>query len=168
LGRPIPVDNATTVSTTWVQEHRNTFCVTLDLSASQGKEMFLELVSKADIWMESSKAGTYDKWGLDDDTVLAANAVLAYVDLRGRPAVGFGAEDAIWEQLSWAFTHPQVYVFALPLLGIAFFMYALITSPPSFACGRLWLDTSMPNEPDGDRSSTLPSTKRSTRYCREP
>jgi len=51
--------------------------------------------------------------------VLAANAVLAYVDLRGRPAVGFGAEDAIWEQLSWAFTHPQVYVFALPLLGIA-------------------------------------------------
>ena len=42
LGRPIPVDNATTVSTTWVQEHRNTFCVTLDLSASQGKEMFLE------------------------------------------------------------------------------------------------------------------------------
>ena len=52
--------------------------------------------------------------------VLAANTVLAYVDLRGRPAVRFGAEDAIWEQLSWAFTHPQVYAFALPLVGIAF------------------------------------------------
>ena len=52
--------------------------------------------------------------------VLAANAVLAYVDLRGRPAVRFGAEDAIWEQLSWAFSHPQVYAFALPLVGIAF------------------------------------------------
>ena len=51
--------------------------------------------------------------------VLAANAVLAYVDLRGRAPVRFGAEEAIWEQLSWAFTHPQVYAFALPLLGIA-------------------------------------------------
>jgi len=51
--------------------------------------------------------------------VLAANTVLAYVDLQGRPAVRFGAEDAIWEQLSWMFTHPAVYVLALPVLGIA-------------------------------------------------
>ncbi len=51
--------------------------------------------------------------------VLAANAVLAYVDLRGRPAVRFGAEDAIWEQLSWMFTHPAIYILALPVLGIA-------------------------------------------------
>ncbi|MEC8999386.1 MAG: cbb3-type cytochrome c oxidase subunit I [Actinomycetota bacterium] len=51
--------------------------------------------------------------------VLAANAVLAYVDLRGRPAVRFGAEDAIWAQLSWMFTHPAIYVLALPVLGIA-------------------------------------------------
>ena len=51
--------------------------------------------------------------------VLAANTVLAYVDLRGRPALRFGAEDAIWEQLSWMFTHPAIYVLALPVLGIA-------------------------------------------------
>ena len=51
--------------------------------------------------------------------VLAANAVLIYVDLASRSAVAFGAEDTIWEQLSWAFSHPQVYAFALPLVGIA-------------------------------------------------
>ncbi|MBC8195665.1 MAG: cbb3-type cytochrome c oxidase subunit I [Acidimicrobiia bacterium] len=51
--------------------------------------------------------------------VLAANAVLIYVDLSGRSAVAFGVEDTIWEQLSWAFSHPQVYAFALPLVGIA-------------------------------------------------
>lgn len=51
--------------------------------------------------------------------VLAGNAVLAYVDLRGRPAVRYGAEDAIWEQLSWMFTHPAIYVLALPALGVA-------------------------------------------------
>ncbi len=45
--------------------------------------------------------------------------MLAYVDLRGRPAVRFGAEDAIWEQLSWVFTHPAIYLLALPVLGIA-------------------------------------------------
>ena len=88
LGRPIPVDDATTVSTTWVQEHRNTFCVTLDLSTPQGKEMFLELVSKADIWMESSKAGTYDKWGLDDNTVLAANPKLVITHVSGYGQTG--------------------------------------------------------------------------------
>jgi cytochrome c oxidase subunit 1 len=59
--------------------------------------------------------------------VLAANAVLAYVDLRGRPAVRFGAEDAIWEQVSWMFTHPAVYVLALPVLGIALDVVASTT-----------------------------------------
>lgn len=88
LGRPIPVDDTTTVSTTWVQEHRNTFCVTLDLSSAQGKEMFLELVSKSDIWMESSKAGTYDKWGLDDATVLAVNPKLVITHVSGYGQTG--------------------------------------------------------------------------------
>ena len=88
LGWPIPVDDDTTISTTWVQEHRNTFCVTLDLSAPQGKAMFLELVSKADIWMESSKAGTYDKWGLDDETVRAANPKLVITHVSGYGQTG--------------------------------------------------------------------------------
>ena len=59
--------------------------------------------------------------------VLAANAVLAYVDLRGRPALWFGAEDAIWEQLSWMCTHPAVYVLALPVIGIALDVLARAT-----------------------------------------
>jgi len=52
--------------------------------------------------------------------VLAANSVLAYVDLRGRSAIYFGSEDLIWDQISWAFSHPQIYVFVLPLIGIAY------------------------------------------------
>jgi len=50
--------------------------------------MFLELVSKADIWMESSKAGTYDKWGLDDDTVLTANPKLVITHVSGYGQTG--------------------------------------------------------------------------------
>ena len=52
--------------------------------------------------------------------VLAANSILSYVDLRGRSAIYFGLEDMIWEQLSWAFSNPQLYVFVLPLIGIAY------------------------------------------------
>jgi len=50
--------------------------------------------------------------------VLAANTVLIYVDMRGRAPVNFGSEQVVWEQISWAFTHPQVYLWVLPLLGI--------------------------------------------------
>ena len=85
LGRPIPLpgEDGGTASTTWVQEHRNTFCVTLDMSTAEGKDLFLQLVSHADIWMESSKAGTYDRWGLDDETVLATNPALVITHVSG-------------------------------------------------------------------------------------
>ena len=53
-------------------------------------------------------------------TVLGANSIIAYVDLRGRSAIYFGSEDVIWDQISWVFTHPQIYVFVLPLIGIAY------------------------------------------------
>ena len=52
--------------------------------------------------------------------VLAANSILAYVDLKGRSAIYFGSEDLIWGQISWAFTNPQIYVFVLPVIGIAY------------------------------------------------
>ncbi len=62
-------DGNSSVATNWIQERRNVFCVTLDLSKPRGREIFLKLVARADIWMESSKPGTYPKWGLDDATV---------------------------------------------------------------------------------------------------
>lgn len=70
----------------WVQDRRNTHHITLDLSAPQGKELFLGLISQADIWMEASIPGTYAKWGLDDQTVLEANprVVIAHVSGYGQ------------------------------------------------------------------------------------
>ena len=70
----------------WVQDRRNTHHITLDLSVPQGKELFLGLISQADIWMEASIPGTYAKWGLDDQTVLEANprVVIAHVSGYGQ------------------------------------------------------------------------------------
>lgn len=76
-------DGKSSVATTWIQERRNVFCVTLDLSKPRGSEIFLKLLARADIWMESSKPGTYPKWGLDDATVWKINSKLVITHVSG-------------------------------------------------------------------------------------
>ncbi len=56
--------------------------------------------------------------------IAASNLVLAYVDLHhggpstfGNPEPVAGAT-AIWQQVDWVVSQPQVYAFAIPLLGI--------------------------------------------------
>lgn len=71
------------VATTWVQERRNVFCVTLDLGQPRGREILLKMVERADIWMESSKPGTYSKWGLDDAAVWKINPRLVITHVSG-------------------------------------------------------------------------------------
>lgn len=51
--------------------------------------------------------------------VLLANLLYAYVDLQGRDPIAFGNPDRLWADLEWAFTQPQVYAYAIPVLGIA-------------------------------------------------
>ncbi len=76
-------DGSAPVATNWVQERRNVFCVSLDLSKPRGRELFLRLVGRADIWMESSKPGTYPKWGLDDAAVWKLNPKLVITHVSG-------------------------------------------------------------------------------------
>ena len=80
---PIQGDNGESVAAGWVQNRRNSFHVTLDLSTPKGKEVFLDLIQRSDIWMESSIPGTYNDWGLDDDTVLKANPRLVICHVSG-------------------------------------------------------------------------------------
>ena len=80
---PIKGPGDSSVAAAWVQERRNMFHVSLDLSTSQGKDLFLRLIPQADIWMESSKPGAYRKWGLDDETVQKANPKLVITHVSG-------------------------------------------------------------------------------------
>ena len=80
---PIQGENGGSVAAGWVQCRRNSFHTTLDLSNAKGREMFLELITKVDIWMESSIPGTYTEWGLDDETVLKANPRLVITHVSG-------------------------------------------------------------------------------------
>ena len=80
---PINGQNGESVAAGWVQNRRNSFHTTLDLSTPKGKELFLGLIAKVDIWMESSIPGTYPDWGLDDETVLKANPKLVITHVSG-------------------------------------------------------------------------------------
>lgn len=71
------------VATNWIQERRNVFCITLDLSNPRGRELFFKLVPTCDIWMESSKPGTYARWQLDDGTVWKINPKLVITHVSG-------------------------------------------------------------------------------------
>lgn len=73
----------TEISANWIQDRRNMFCVTLDLSKPKGREIFLRLLDRAEIWMESSKPGSYSGWNLDDATILARNPKLVITHVSG-------------------------------------------------------------------------------------
>lgn len=50
--------------------------------------------------------------------ILLGNIMTAWVDLRGTSAVLYGSSENLYSQIDWVFHQPQVFVFAVPLLGI--------------------------------------------------
>ena len=59
------------------------------LSKPRGREIFLKLIARAGIWMESSKPGTCKKWNLDDTTIWKVNPKLVITQSRasGKAAI---------------------------------------------------------------------------------
>ncbi len=81
-------DGSPPVATNWIQERRNIFCVSLNLSKSEGRDLFLRLAARADIWMESSKPATYPRFGLDDEAVFKVNPKLVITHVSGYGQTG--------------------------------------------------------------------------------
>jgi len=75
--------NGESTSAGWVQTRRNSLHTTLNLASPMGQKIFLDLIPKVDIWMESSIPGAYNAWGLDDATVLHANPKLVVTHVSG-------------------------------------------------------------------------------------
>ena len=76
------------VSESWVQYSRNKLSLGLDLRAPDGRATFLDLLARSDIWVESSRPGTYDKLGLSDATVREASPRLTIVHVSGYGQTG--------------------------------------------------------------------------------
>jgi crotonobetainyl-CoA:carnitine CoA-transferase CaiB-like acyl-CoA transferase len=77
-----------TVSESWVQYSRNKLSVGLDIRKPEGRVLFLRLAEQSDIWIESSRPGTYDKLGLSDDEMWRANPRLTIVHVSGYGRTG--------------------------------------------------------------------------------
>ncbi len=76
------------VSESWVQYGRNKLSVGVDIRHPDGRALFLELLRRSDIWIESSRPGTYDRLGLSDAEVWAANPRLTIVHVSGYGRTG--------------------------------------------------------------------------------
>ncbi len=81
-------DPADQVSESWVQYSRNKLSVGLDARRPEGRAVFLDLLRHSDIWIESSRPGTYDKLGLSDAAVWEANPRLTIVHVSGHGRTG--------------------------------------------------------------------------------
>lgn len=67
----------------WTQEHRNCRSMALNIPSPEGREIFLKLLSGADALIEASKGGSYDKWGLSDETLWEVNPKLVIAHVSG-------------------------------------------------------------------------------------
>ena len=76
------------VSESWVQYSRNKLSVGLDVRRPEGRSVFLDLAAQSDIWIESSRPGTYDRLGLSDEVVWRANSKLTIVHVSGYGRTG--------------------------------------------------------------------------------
>ena len=48
-----------------------------------------------------------------------SNLAISWVDFLGDDALRYGAVENIWHQLSWLWSQPMIFAFAIPVLGIA-------------------------------------------------
>lgn len=67
----------------WKVTNRGKYFATLDLRKPDGRALFLKMVAEADVVVENFRPGTLDRWGLDIDTLWAANPRLVVLRVSG-------------------------------------------------------------------------------------
>ena len=70
------------------QNHRNQLSMVADIKSEEGRKIFLDLIKWADIWVESSKGGQYDRLGLSDEVIWEVNPKIAIVHVSGYGQTG--------------------------------------------------------------------------------
>jgi crotonobetainyl-CoA:carnitine CoA-transferase CaiB-like acyl-CoA transferase len=76
-------DSCRSIKYAWNQEHRNELGMALNIPSPQGKKIFFKLCAWADIWIESSKGGSYASLGLTDEVIWEHNPRLVIVHVSG-------------------------------------------------------------------------------------
>lgn len=88
------------------KERRNQRAIALNVVKPEGKEAFLKLIENADIFIENSRAGTWDKRGLSDEVLWEHNKKLVICHITGFGMTGDpeylarGSYDSIGQAMS--------------------------------------------------------------------
>ena len=72
----------------WNVLSRNKESITLNLTTTQGQEILKKLIAEADILVESFRAHTLEKWGLDYKTLSNINRSIIVVHISGYGQTG--------------------------------------------------------------------------------
>jgi formyl-CoA transferase len=80
--------NPTDLSAYFMCANRNKLSVAVDIASPEGQETIRTLASHCDILVENFKPGGLAKYGLDADTLLAANPALIYASISGYGQTG--------------------------------------------------------------------------------
>ncbi|MCB9440155.1 MAG: CoA transferase [Mycolicibacterium sp.] len=78
----------------WTVHARNKKAVTLDLRHPRGRELFLDLVERADIVVENFRPGTLERWDLGYDVLAQRNPGIILVRVSGYGQTGPNAGKA--------------------------------------------------------------------------
>ncbi len=80
---PVGVDVVRWMKTLVEQDRRNQRSISLDIPSPEGRKVFFELIKDAHIFIEASKGGQYQKWGLTDEVLWEQNPALVIVHVSG-------------------------------------------------------------------------------------
>ncbi len=80
---PMVEDGGESRSGFFSQYNRHKLGVTLDLKSAAGRELFLDMVRKADILIENFRPGTMRKLGLDFEAIHAVNPRIVFTAISG-------------------------------------------------------------------------------------
>lgn len=64
-------------------ERKNERSMPLNIPTPEGKDILFKLLKETDIYIEASKGGQYDRWGLSDEVMWEANPKLVIVHISG-------------------------------------------------------------------------------------
>jgi crotonobetainyl-CoA:carnitine CoA-transferase CaiB-like acyl-CoA transferase len=94
------------INVSFLSLNRNKRSLAIDLKSPKGKEVLLELVTRADVFLQNYRPGVARRLGVDYDALSAINPRLVYVSMSGYgesgPYVNWPGQDLILQAMSGA------------------------------------------------------------------
>ncbi len=87
------------MGTSFLAQNANKKSVTLNLKASEGREVFLKLAARADVLVENFRPGVMERLGLSYETLAARNPRLVYCAISGFGQTGPDAQKPAYDQI---------------------------------------------------------------------